>query len=362
MLEKKQRKSPEQSATKYKLGTKKTGLDGNTWIIAENKNNIKRWVLFKVKQNKQSTKSSSSKTNKKSSSSKSNNKSSSSKTKIKKRADSKTNKKSTAKTPAKKTSKDSLKKTKSSSNDGKNNLQTIIYDRRTKKLERYYRGKWYRVTAKNLQDIKLSQENYNNFSWPKSFNLYDISHFLQQEEKIIKVGKLNITSGKIGIGELLYDEAPIKKGIYNVYGYSGSLIVLPEDRDISGETFKRTNINVGCDIGMFSFNDAVRVKKLLEREKPRKKTVFGISFHELDTIIFTDKNRRIKPTVDAYYVYESDIDRDLDRKNPIAIFAGNRYGDGGFSVYKSKHGYMILSVNVERRLVVYGAIKEKIKV
>ena len=30
------RKSPEQSATLYKLGTKKTGNDENKWIIVEN--------------------------------------------------------------------------------------------------------------------------------------------------------------------------------------------------------------------------------------------------------------------------------------------------------------------------------------
>ena len=33
------RKSPTQSATLYKVGTKKKGNDGNTWIIVENKNN-----------------------------------------------------------------------------------------------------------------------------------------------------------------------------------------------------------------------------------------------------------------------------------------------------------------------------------
>jgi len=41
------RKSPTQSATLYKVGTKKKGNDGNTWIIVENKNNVKRWQLYK---------------------------------------------------------------------------------------------------------------------------------------------------------------------------------------------------------------------------------------------------------------------------------------------------------------------------
>lgn len=39
------RKSPSQSATLYKVGTKKKGNDGNTWVIVVNKNNVKRWVL-----------------------------------------------------------------------------------------------------------------------------------------------------------------------------------------------------------------------------------------------------------------------------------------------------------------------------
>ena len=54
-----ERKSPEKSATLYKVGTKKIGNDGNTWIIEENKNGVKRWVLFKrsfKKNSKQSSK------------------------------------------------------------------------------------------------------------------------------------------------------------------------------------------------------------------------------------------------------------------------------------------------------------------
>jgi hypothetical protein len=42
-----ERKSPTQSATLYKIGTKKKGNDGNIWIIVENKNNIKKWQLYK---------------------------------------------------------------------------------------------------------------------------------------------------------------------------------------------------------------------------------------------------------------------------------------------------------------------------
>jgi hypothetical protein len=39
----KQRPSPSESATGFKVGTKKIGNDGNTWIIIETQNNTKRW-------------------------------------------------------------------------------------------------------------------------------------------------------------------------------------------------------------------------------------------------------------------------------------------------------------------------------
>lgn len=41
------RQSPEQSATLYKIGTKKKGNDGNIWIVVENKNGVKRWKLHR---------------------------------------------------------------------------------------------------------------------------------------------------------------------------------------------------------------------------------------------------------------------------------------------------------------------------
>lgn len=44
---KKLRPSPSESATLYKVGTKKKGNDNNIWIIVEDKNSIKRWKLYK---------------------------------------------------------------------------------------------------------------------------------------------------------------------------------------------------------------------------------------------------------------------------------------------------------------------------
>ncbi len=38
------RKGPSSSATKFSVGTKKKGNDGNMWKIVENKNGVKRWL------------------------------------------------------------------------------------------------------------------------------------------------------------------------------------------------------------------------------------------------------------------------------------------------------------------------------
>ena len=43
----KQRPSPSESATKYKIGTKRKGNNGKIWIVKQNKNGVKRWVLYK---------------------------------------------------------------------------------------------------------------------------------------------------------------------------------------------------------------------------------------------------------------------------------------------------------------------------
>ena len=42
------RKGPEASATKFSVGTKKKGNDGNIWMIVKTKNGMKRWQEKKV--------------------------------------------------------------------------------------------------------------------------------------------------------------------------------------------------------------------------------------------------------------------------------------------------------------------------
>ena len=43
----KTRKGPSESATKYKVGTRKLGNDGNMWIIKKASNGVQRWSKIK---------------------------------------------------------------------------------------------------------------------------------------------------------------------------------------------------------------------------------------------------------------------------------------------------------------------------
>lgn len=45
------RKGPSSSATKFSLGTKKKGNDGNMWKIVQNKNGTNRWLKISNKSN-----------------------------------------------------------------------------------------------------------------------------------------------------------------------------------------------------------------------------------------------------------------------------------------------------------------------
>ncbi len=51
------RPSPSQSATSYKVGTKKTGNDGLKWIVTETSNGVKRWKALNIDKTKTKTKS-----------------------------------------------------------------------------------------------------------------------------------------------------------------------------------------------------------------------------------------------------------------------------------------------------------------
>jgi len=53
----KKRKGPSESATKFAIGTKKKGNDGNMWVIIKSKNGVKRWkkISGKMKTRKMKT-------------------------------------------------------------------------------------------------------------------------------------------------------------------------------------------------------------------------------------------------------------------------------------------------------------------
>ncbi len=248
------RPSPSKSATLYKVGTKKTGNDGNVWIIEENKAGVKRWVLYKKK-----------------------------------------------------------------------NIRTARCD-----LKKY-------VRINNNQDIT-------------SINLHSLLNYFNDNSKLIKLGELEITSNKIGVGELLYTEYPTKPGIYNIYSYMYSLIAIHEDEILKNQTFTKLKSGVACDIGMFAYIDAY------DKYLGGKKRVWeGLP---LDTYIFvTKKNRKNKNQIvghDAYYVYESNFlqtgeyggettESMSEDTRPVAIFAGNHAGDGVWPAYKGKNAFLIMS-------------------
>ena len=50
------RKGPEESATKFSVGIKKKGNDGNIWSIVKNKNGVKRWKKTHTKKRKKKNK------------------------------------------------------------------------------------------------------------------------------------------------------------------------------------------------------------------------------------------------------------------------------------------------------------------
>lgn len=157
--------------------------------------------------------------------------------------------------------------------------------------------------------------------------------------KIKKIGKLDVTTNSIGIGELLYQEYNAPKGIYYIYHYAGSLIAVHEKQKLNDQVFEFTRGKVLCDIGMFSFNDCGYIKKYVKKRE-------YLFFPDFETDIFIDK--KDKKILNHSYVYDADLDINIDNnnadsRNPIAIFADNKYGDGTFSVYRGQNAFWIMS-------------------
>lgn len=178
--------------------------------------------------------------------------------------------------------------------------------------------------------------------------------------KLTKLGTITITSNKIGIGEIIYDAYPAKKGKYHIYDYNYSLIAVHENQSLNHQNFV-LNGNVSCDIGMFSFLDYARIINYSERQ-----SIYHFEYNLIN-------NNQIKK-YDAYYLYETHLKiynnlvskktnskiirrqtpkinikfdssqlTKYDLQNPVGIFAGNGFGDGGFFVFKGQNAYFILS-------------------
>lgn len=228
-MSKSNRKSPNESATSYPIGTKKKGNDGKMWVIKETASGIHRWV------------------------------------------------------PA--------------------------------------------------IDDSLVQIKNNNII---SFDIKIITKL--KAGKIKKIGYLNITSNKIGVGELLFNELPTKPGRHIIYYFHGSLMAIHEDEDPTKQVFSLIKEKAACDIGMFAIIDNKRVRPIMNKATHR---IFKSSFPEFDTEIFDGKQYG--------YIYESDLEINdgltVNNTNPIAVFAENQYGDGYFPIYKGKNAYWIQSFN-----------------
>lgn len=173
---------------------------------------------------------------------------------------------------------------------------------------------------------------------------------------IKKIGQLEITSNKIGVGEMFFDILPSSKGKYNIYYFQGSLIAVHQDSSLRGQIFKMTKYDASCDMGMFSFIDYARVKKYLPKNNNQTvKKIFGEQFPDFNIDIF--QIPKMKNSHKEYeFVLESDLiinENSIPNKSetPIAIFANNLSGDGSFHIYKGNNAYWIMSQDVHDEMI-----------
>ncbi|AVG46450.1 hypothetical protein [Acanthamoeba polyphaga mimivirus] len=175
-----------------------------------------------------------------------------------------------------------------------------------------------------------------------SFNTKDIISLLKCGKPQL-IGILDITSNKIGVGELYYQIMPAIRGTYRIYEYCGNLLAIYYEDNILDQKFILTDKICDCDIGMFSYNDHNRISKYLNKSSKSK---FGVKFPDFSTKIFNK--------VDYDYIYESDLEKnknytDTDN-NPIAIFSNNHFGDGSFPIYRSGNNYWIMNYDTIEKI------------
>jgi hypothetical protein len=155
---------------------------------------------------------------------------------------------------------------------------------------------------------------------------------------------IEITRGKIGLGEIVYNIFSARVGVYTCYSFRGCLLVVHESdksrlksRDKS-LVFKREIGTAQCDAGQFMVCDPARMEV-------GKKGPFGYKF-PYDKL---DLNRKFKQRRDWFAVEADEIIDGVDEpdeEGPVAIFAGNMHGDGIFPILKCGASYLIVSVRV----------------
>lgn len=232
--------------------------------------------------------------------------------------------------------------------------KTIINKNNSKKNKRPIKRKSLQNTIEYPIDIKKSNINTPAIKYEDDRVTYFVVNKIIPKLKIQmkKIGKLNITTNSIGIGELLFHEYATAKGKYIIYDYNGCLIAIHENESIGEQIFTITNYSANCDIGMFSYNDIGYVKKYMKKENFKKKSSFiGMSFPAFDTSILISSKG-----VHYSYVYESDLDinknnSEANNEDPIAIFANNNYGDGSFPIYRGRNAFWIMSDNTWLRML-----------
>lgn len=207
------------------------------------------------------------------------------------------------------------------------------------------------VPKKIAKPVSTKSATFLKFNYDRvtEFNLDGLVKNLKLG-KPKKIGSINITGNSIGVGELVTNEFPAKKGRYNIYICDFSLIAIHESSSLENQMFHLTNKIAGCDIGMFAYCDYARVKPFFQR-----KDVFP------EFYVFGKGSRNKINGFDAYYVYQSDFRvrkgkqlmeiPNTNHTEPVALFAGNGFGDGTFLIYKSVNGYFIMSLDVENKLM-----------
>ena len=298
------RKAPSASATLFDIGTKKRGNNGKQWEIVSF-NGVKRWTVVKSNNNKSYP--------------------------INNRKNNpKNDRPSKRKGPIESATLFTVG-TKKWGLDGK---QWIVTESSTG------------VKRWSPYNLDTSVIRYKN----DTVTFFDADKIIPKLKlgRMKKIGTLNITTNKIGAGELIYNEFPTAKGTYNIYHYNGSLIAIHENESIKGQKFAITKHNARCDIGMFSFNDAGYIKKYVGINK----TFLGLSFPNFDTSILVAPKGDSR---DYAYVYDSDLDINknysVNQSDPIAIFAGNNFGDGIFPIYQGRNAFWIMSNRVWNRMI-----------